>query len=88
LARRYSKVRVTMVEKRGECHMDVGHSFVYETPWRQPEGMCGGLAHPLAYVVMACSLGGESWEEDDPERFYISCVSKKGTVWRVEREDE
>jgi hypothetical protein len=30
-----------------------------------------------------CSLGGGSWEEDR-SKWYISCPSKKGTVWMLE----
>jgi len=81
------KVQVTLVEKRGVCPYAVGHKVIYGDPLnnRRPEGLCWGIARSLEPIVLMCALGATSWEKDDPERFYISCISKKGTVWRVER---
>jgi len=83
-------VRATLIEKRGICPYEVGHTIVYGNPVDNPRptGECWGITHPLAPIVMACALGFKSWEKADPDRYYISCLSKRGTVWRVERVDD
>jgi uncharacterized repeat protein (TIGR04076 family) len=88
VAQDYHKVKVTMIEKRGQCYLDKEASFLYENPWRQPKDMCSALYFSLAPWVQSASLNGRSWEEDNPDIFLISCPSKKGTVWKVERLDE
>jgi len=77
----FAPVRVRMVEKRGRCDYEVGQEFVWEG-WNPPE-MCGALAQALRPYAFMCSLGGDSWEEDR-SKWYISCPSKKGTVWMLE----
>lgn len=80
----YKKVRISMIEKRGKCRYEVGQTYDYEHPMRPPAGLCWALSHTLFPIVLACSLGAKSWEDNDPDRWYISCMSKKGTVWKVE----
>ena len=84
----YKKVKATMVEKRGKCEMhSVGDTIVFDFNFIPDKKMCYGIYFPMQPFLMACSLGGKSWEKDDPEKFYISCISKKGTVWKIERID-
>ena len=82
-----ARVRATLVEKRGVCPYEVGYSIIYGNPVgnTRPDNVCWGVTHPLAPIVLACSLGFKSWERGDEDRFYVSCLSKRGTVWRVER---
>lgn len=77
----FSPVRIRMVEKRGQCSYKLGHEFVWKG-WTGPR-MCGALKDLLRQYVFMCSLGAPSWEAD-ASRWYLSCPSKKGTVWLVE----
>lgn len=85
-----ARVKATLIEKRGVCPYDVGHTIIYGRPVDnpRPSGECWGITHPLAPIVMACALGFKSWEKDNPDRYFVSCISKRGTVWRVERLDK
>jgi len=35
--------------------------------------------------VSHCAAGVPSWEGDDPSVYMIHCISKKGTVWKLEK---
>ncbi len=82
------KVKVTMVEKRGKCPPhEEGDSFEYPVVFSsqvRPKGMCVAVAHSLKPYVQSCYLGAKSWERDTPDIWFISCPSKKGTVWKIE----
>lgn len=81
----FAPVRARMVEKRGQCSYEVGKEFI----WKDYQGpaMCLGLKTALREWVVLCSLGARSWEKD-PAQWYISCPSKKGTVWLLEAAGE
>lgn len=74
-------VEVVMVEKRGQCEYELGHTFEWKG-WAPP-GMCGALIQSIMIPAIMCSLGAPSWETDE-RVWLISCPSKKGTVWRLE----
>ncbi|MHB8926507.1 MAG: hypothetical protein ACYC9Q_02420 [Bacillota bacterium] len=76
-------VRISLVEQRGKCAHKVGDSFIWDS-WIPPKGMGGALIDSLTKPVLMCALGAPSWEDNDPELWYISCPSKKGTVWKIE----
>ncbi|MFQ6003218.1 MAG: TIGR04076 family protein [Candidatus Zixiibacteriota bacterium] len=84
----YHFVKVTMIEQRGECIHKLGDEFIYKSPMARPKQMCSALHGSLSPYIVMCSLGGKSWEKDDPDKWYISCPSKKGTVWKVEGLEE
>jgi len=83
----YKKVRATMVEKRGVCESHkVGDSYIIDWMLTPEEGrICPGILLPMQPWIVACSSGATSWEKNEPDKFYISCISKKGTVWKIER---
>lgn len=84
-------VRVTMVEQRGTCRHKLGDSFEYSySPLYPPRELCPAVAHSIAPFVAIKATGGVPWwdeGEGDPENFYISCISRSGTVWRIEATD-
>jgi len=86
--RNYSYVKATMVEKRGECIHNLGDEFLFKSPFFCPKDLCSAARESLRPYVTMCSLGGMSWEKDNPEIWLISCPSKKGTVWKLERVEE
>ena len=49
------------------------------------EGLCSGIQDPARPYAAYCALGMPSWESDDKKVYRIHCVSKKGTIWRIER---
>ncbi len=80
-----TKVRVTCIEKAGKCHHEVGDSFVYSHPLKYPKKLCLGIQEPARIWVSHCAAGIPSWEADDSSLYRIHCISKKGTVWEIER---
>lgn len=84
-------VRVTMVEQRGTCRHKLGDTFEYTySPLYPPRELCPAVALSMApYVAMKAVGGGPWWDEggDDAENFYISCISRSGTVWKIEATD-
>ncbi|UCH57624.1 MAG: hypothetical protein JSV18_01515 [Candidatus Bathyarchaeota archaeon] len=80
-----TKVQITCEEKLGKCHHEVGDTFVYNHPAAYIQGLCFGIQDPARPYVSQCAAGVPSWEGDDPNIYRIHCISKKGTVWRLER---
>ncbi len=82
-------VRVTMVEQRGTCRHKQGDAFEYSySPLHPPRELCPALALSMAPYVAMKAVGGVPWWDEgqgDDENFYISCISRSGTVWRIER---
>ena len=81
-----TKLRITCIEKLGKCHHEVGDTYLYEHAMSYPKGLCPGIQEPSRLVVSQCAAGVPSWEGDNPEIYRIHCISKKGTVWQIERE--
>ena len=81
-------VRVTMVEQRGKCRHKLDDSFEYTySPLYPPKELCPAVGHSLAPFVAMKAVGGIPWwdeGEGDTENFYISCISRSGTVWKIE----
>ena len=80
-----TKVRITCEEKLGKCHHEVGDTFVYAHAIDYPHGLCPGIQEPARIYVSHCAAGVPSWEGDDPSVHRIHCISKKGTVWKLEK---
>ena len=80
-----TKIRITCEEKHGKCHHEIGESFVYSHPLDYIKEMCSGIQEPARLWVSNCAAGRPSWEADAPDIYRIHCISKKGTVWRLER---
>lgn len=74
-------MEVVMVERRGKCEYELGHTFLWDR--RPPPEMCGALKQSLLLPAVRCSLGAPSGETD-PEIWLVSCPSKRGTVWRLQ----
>lgn len=79
------KIKITCVEKLGKCHHEVGDSFVYENAISYIPELCVGVQDPARLWVSHCAAGLPSWEGDDSSIYRIHCISKKGTVWKIER---
>jgi len=80
-----TKVKMTCVEKHGKCHHEVGESYVYSNAIAYLDGPCPGIQDPARLWVSHCAAGVPSWEGDDPSVYMIHCISKKGTVWKLEK---
>jgi uncharacterized repeat protein (TIGR04076 family) len=80
-----TKVKITCEEKLGKCHHKVGDSYVYAHALDYPQGLCPGVQEPARIYVSHCAAGVPSWEGDDPSIHRIHCISKKGTVWKLEK---
>ena len=83
-----TKVRITCEEKLGQCRHNVGDTYVYRNALAYLDGLCTGIQEPARLVVSHCAAGVPSWEGDDKSIYRIHCLSKKGTVWRLERVTE
>ncbi len=81
----FAPVKVTLLEKTGNCPHEVGEDFKYYHPQFRPEGICGAAAYSMEIYIQRCSDGILSWDKDAPENYFIHCPSKKGTVWKIER---
>ncbi|MHA2394707.1 MAG: hypothetical protein ACXAEX_22485 [Promethearchaeota archaeon] len=80
-----TKVRITCEEKLGKCHHQEGDTYVYAHALDYPQGLCPGVQEPARIYVSHCAAGVPSWEGDDPSIHRIHCISKKGTVWKLEK---
>jgi uncharacterized repeat protein (TIGR04076 family) len=80
-----TKIRITCEEKLGKCDYEVGDTYVFEHALDYPKGLCPGILDPSRPFISHCAAGLPSWEGDDQSIYRIHCISKKGTVWRIER---
>jgi len=80
-----TKVRLTCEEKLGKCQHSVGDSFVVEHPMARVDGLCFGAYDPARPYISQCAAGVPSWEGDNNSIYRIHCISKKGTVWKLEK---
>lgn len=80
-----TKILITCEEKHGKCKHKVGDSFVYSHPIDYFKELCAGIQEPARIWVSHCAADTPSWEADDSSIYRIHCVSKKGTVWRIEK---
>jgi len=79
------KVRITCESKHGVCEHNVGDTYVFEHIQDYVKGLCNGIQDPARPYAEYCAIGQPSWEADDKSIYRIHCVSKKGTVWKLER---
>lgn len=82
---RTGPLEIKMVEKIGKCIHNLGDTYVYENPYKKPDGVCNALLHVLDLYTWRAALGFPSWEADDRTVFRIHCPSKKGTVWEMRK---
>ena len=82
--KRFSPVKVEMIEKNEECLHNLSDSFLYNNHYDKPQGICSALHHVLQLYIWRASLGFPSWEKDR-NSYKIHCPDKKGTVWEVKR---
>lgn len=80
-----TKIKMTCIDKHGKCHHEVGESYTYAHAIDYPDGPCPGIQEPARIYVSQCAAGVPSWEGDDPNVYRIHCISKKGTVWEIEK---
>lgn len=78
-------IEVRCVEKNETCRHAVGDSFVYETPYKRPAGLCDALMHVFELYLWRTTLGFPSWNEEDPKTYRIHCPDAKGTVWEMRK---
>lgn len=79
------KVQITCEEKIGKCRHNVGDAFTFSNAMTCIPELCGGIQSPARPYISLCAVGVPSWEGDDKSIYRIHCISKKGTVWRLER---
>lgn len=84
--KRISRVRITLVEKNEECRHCEGESFVYENPYKRPQGVCEALLYVCDLYIWRAAFGFPSWNESDHAVYRIHCPDPKGTVWEMRRE--
>jgi len=78
------KVRITCESKHGVCEHNVGDTYVFEHIQDYVKGLCSGIQDPARPYAAYCALGQPSWESDDKSIYRIHCISKKGTIWKLE----
>jgi uncharacterized repeat protein (TIGR04076 family) len=79
------KIEIKCVEKIGQCKHNLGDTFVYETPYKKPAGVCSPLLHVLDLYTWRTVLGYPSWNEKDRSVFRIHCPDPTGTIWEMKR---
>lgn len=82
---RIGKIEIKMVEKYEKCKHNIGDTFIYETPYKKPEGVCNALLHVLDLYTWRTTFGFPSWNEDNRKIFKIHCPDAKGTVWEMKK---
>ncbi len=87
LWKRIGRIEIRMVEKHEECRHDLGDTFVYENPYRRPDGVCEALLHVLDLYTWRAAFGFPSWNAADRKAFRIHCPDPKGTVWEMRKKD-
>lgn len=80
-----TKVKMTCEEKHGICRYNIGDSYVFNHALEFPDRMCLGIYEPARLYLTHCAAGIPSWEGDDENVYRIHCISKKGTVWKIEK---
>ena len=82
---RIGKIEIKLIEKNEECKHNVGDTFIYENPYKKPEGVCYALLHVLDLYAWRVSLGFPSWNTEDRKIYKIHCPDAKGTVWQMRK---
>ncbi|MFC1954680.1 hypothetical protein ACFLVZ_02520 [Chloroflexota bacterium] len=72
-----------MAEKNGQCHHNLGDTYVYHTPYKRPENVCFALLHVLDLYTWRVALGFPSWNDEDRGVYRVHCPDGTGTVWEM-----
>ena len=78
-------IQIEMIEKNEPCKHDINDTFIYENPYKKPDGLCNALQHVLDLYSWRVALGFPSWESDDRKVYRIHCPAKNGTVWEMQK---
>jgi len=79
------KIEIRCIEKHEECKHNPGDVFIYENPYKKPEGVCEALLHVFDLYIWRAALGFPSWNEEDRKIFKLHCPDPKGTVWEMKK---
>lgn len=79
------RIEIRCVEKNEECKHNVGDSFIYENPYKRPQGVCEALLHVLDLYVWRVALGFPSWNSENRKIFKLHCPDPRGTVWEMRK---
>lgn len=83
--RKIGKIQIKMIEKHEDCKHNIGDIFIYENPYKKPEGVCTALLHVLELYTWRVSLGFPSWNVENRKVYKIHCPDAKGTIWEMEK---
>lgn len=83
--KRLGTIEIRMVEKHEECRHNLGDAFIYENPYKRPDGVCEALLHVLDLYVWRAALGFPSWNRENRKVFKLHCPDAKGTVWEMRK---
>jgi len=85
LWKRIGRIEIRMVEQHEECQHSLGDTFIYEDPYKKPDGVCAALLHVLDLYTWRVALGFPSWNSADRKVHKIHCPDPKGTVWEMRK---
>lgn len=75
---RIGRLRITMVEQHEECRHRPGDTFIYENPYKKPEGVRGALLHVLDLYTWRAAPGFPSWNGDDRKFLKSTVLTPRG----------
>jgi uncharacterized repeat protein (TIGR04076 family) len=81
------KIEIKCIEKNEECRHKVGDIFIYENPYKKPQGVCDALLHVIDLYTWRVALGFPSWNTGNRKVFKIHCPDPKGTIWEIKKID-
>lgn len=79
------RIEIRCVEKNEECKHSIGDTFVYENPYKRPDGVCEALSHVLDLYVWRVALGFPSWNSENRKIFKLHCPDPNGTIWEMKK---
>ena len=88
LWKKIGKIEIRMVEKNEECKHNVGDTYIFENPYKRPQGVCEALLHVLDLYTWRVALGFPSWNEENRMVFKIHCPDPKETVCEMRKGSE
>jgi len=83
--KKLGRLEIKMIEKHEECKHSLGDTFVYETPYARPVGVCPALLHVLDLYTWRAVFGFPSWNPDDRRVHKLHCPDPQGTVWELRK---
>ncbi len=85
LWKKIGKIEIKMVEKNEECKHNLGDTFVYDNPYKKPQGLCNALLHVLDLYTWRVAFGFPSWDSTNWKVHKVHCPDAKGTVWEMKK---